>query len=120
MTVYQRQKIFDFFEIAGRVASSRRDKRAFFLGAIGVRRDGAMVHAFNSANQERYHATHAERRLCRKLDSGAVVYVARIRKGDGQFGLAKPCQRCQAILKSYGVRRIYYTIANAEYGVITL
>jgi len=60
---------------------------------------------------------HAEARLARKLDYGSVVYVSRTLK-NGDVALAKPCARCYAILRGKGVRKVFYTINESEYGVI--
>ena len=43
---------------------------------------------------------------------GAEVVVVR-RKPSGKPGLAKPCEPCQDVLRSHGVRRVFYT-TNSE------
>jgi len=48
---------------------------------------------------------------------GADLFVCRILK-DNSFALARPCETCYNLARSYGVRRIYYTISDTEYGVI--
>lgn len=115
-----RGKIFSYFEIAGRIAKSKKDKRTFLLGAIGIRRDGAMVSAYNSAATSPTPAAHAEARLVKKLDHNATVYVARIALGTGEFAMAKPCHNCERALRSRGVKRVYYTIGPKEYGIMDL
>ena len=64
-------------------------------------------------------AAHAEARLARKIDYGSVVYVARTLKS-GEIAMARPCDRCYAVLKAKGVNKIYYTVNDSEYGVISL
>jgi hypothetical protein len=112
------RRVFDYFEIAGKLASSRDDGRAFLLGAIGLRKDGAMVSAINAVAQSPNRQLHAEYKLSKKLDRGSVIYVARVRLLDGEFAMAKPCHDCEKVLRSRYVRRVYYTIANNEYGVL--
>lgn len=116
------KKIFNYLEIAGQTARKRNkeDKRTYLLGAVGIRSDGVMVKSFNGSTVYPVPAAHAEQRLSRKLNVGSVVYVARIRMGDGKFALAKPCKNCQNVLRSRGVKRIYYTKNSKEFGIIDL
>jgi len=99
----------------------------FALGAVGLRADGALVHSTNKAIRigrtpsggapERLWATHAELRLCRKLDAGATVFVARIAR-DGTWALARPCPQCLNRLHHQRVRRVFFTTGPAEYGIL--
>lgn len=97
----------------------------YALAAVGVRRDGAVVHSSNKAVRTpgpaapRIWGTHAELRLCRKLDAGATVFVARILR-DGTWANAKPCSLCMNRLRSQRVRRVFYTTGPASYGVLSL
>jgi deoxycytidylate deaminase len=50
--------------------------------------------------------------------TGCKIYVARRRMGDGTTGLARPCEICQTVLWSYGIRKAYYTIDNENFGVM--
>lgn len=112
-----RREIFNYFLIAAKLSTKRDDKRHFFLGAIGIRSDGVMVKSFNGSSQEPFRTAHAEYRLSKKLDYGSNVYVARVmHKG---FGVARPCRKCMKALLSMRVNRIYYTINNSEYGILT-
>lgn len=101
-----------------RLALSKNDERSFLLGAVGIRKDGVMVQAINGPSRMPCRLAHAEARLCRKLTPGSVVYVVRVRLADGEFGMARPCQSCQKILKSKGIRKVYYSINSTEYGVM--
>lgn len=112
-----RKTIFNYFEIASKLAFSRRDGRSFFLGAIGVRRDGKIVHAINGSSKIPTRQAHCEYRLSTKLDVGSIVYLVRIRR-DGLLGNSKPCHNCQKALRTVGVKRVYYSIQNNEYGVM--
>lgn len=108
------KKIFYYFEIASKIAR-RGDDRDHFLGAIGLRSDGAIVSAFNGRARDRERRMHAEYRVSKKLDYGATVYVARVLK-ETKFGIARPCISCMKALKTRGVKRVYYTIGPNEYG----
>lgn len=73
------------------------------LAAIGIRSDGATVVATNKAVRipggfPRSRSTHAEVRLCRKLDAGSIVFVARVLK-DGSWADAEPCRGCMQLLE---------------------
>jgi tRNA(Arg) A34 adenosine deaminase TadA len=116
------------FQVAAQVAlpvGDKVDQRGYWLGAVGVRRDGVIVSARNGSAIGEMGATqynpsptsHAERRCLRKLGWGGVMYVARVRR-DGSVALAKPCARCQGSLKSQGVKKVFYTIDNENYGVM--
>ncbi len=90
------------------------------MGAIATRADGTRVASTNGGAAGCVQlSAHAETRLARKLDKGCTVYVARTTK-DGCLALARPCARCYAVLKAKGVSRIYYTVNDSEYGVISL
>jgi len=112
------KKIFNFFEIAAKTATSKSDGRSFLLGAIGIRKDGTMVRSLNSPTQCPERQVHAECKLCKKLDFGATVYVARVRLDNFQFGLSRPCFSCQKIMRHKGVKKAYYTISPTEFGVL--
>lgn len=61
-----------------------------------------------------HHTLHAEVSCLAKvrdldIDWGrASLFVCRIKK-DGSRGLARPCVGCQALIKSMGIKNIYYT-----------
>lgn len=97
--------------LAAEVAGKRNDHRDHQLGAIGIRSDGAIVHARNLPSDRQNYDLHAEARLAQKLDVGAIVLVVRQRR-DGTLGLAKPCKRCQARLRNRGVAAVYYSDNN--------
>jgi hypothetical protein len=111
------KKIWNYFEMAGKMATSKEDRRTYLLGAIGIRGDGTIVRSLNGPSRVPAREAHAEYKLCRKLDHGATVFVARIRVGDGTFGNARPCQKCRKMLQSRKVKKVYYTIAHNEFGI---
>ena len=112
-----RKTIFNYFEVASKLAFSKKDGRTFFLGAIGIRKDGKIVTAINGSSKIPNRKAHCEYRLTSKLDVGSIVYLVRIRR-DGMFGNSKPCPNCQKVLRTTGIKRVYYSIANDEYGVM--
>ena len=109
------KKIWNYFDQCKEVATSKKDRRTFRLGAVGIRSDGALVNSANGPTDHPRPHVHAEFRLCTKLDYGAVVFVARVKR-DESFGIARPCKDCRRILKSRNVKKVYYTISNEEYG----
>jgi hypothetical protein len=119
--------VWNYFNQALAVAIAKNDNRNFLIGALGVRNDGKKVLSSNGAvviNGVKCKAicksAHAEHRLCRKIDKGAVVFVVRVGRKDGKFRLAKPCIACQLVMRSNAVKKVYYTISDTEYGVLFL
>ena len=114
-----RREVFTLLREAAVIALRGDQKRSFFLGAIGIRKDGAIVAANNGGSNIPTPPAHAEARLLRKLGNGAYVYVARVTKG-GSLALAKPCRGCTQGLRNKGVKRVYYSISDDEFGVMDL
>ena len=114
-----KKRIFDYFQIAALTACKRVDERSFLLGALGIRKDGVLVKSVNASSYYPQRTGHAEARLCRKLTPHSVVYVARVRMSDGTFAMSRPCKDCQKILRSTGVSKVYYTISENEFGIMT-
>jgi deoxycytidylate deaminase len=64
----------------------------------------------NPLTEAGLHAEVAAVKAARNADlNGATIYVARVLK-DGSPAMSKPCERCQAFLKSCGIKKVYYTI----------
>lgn len=101
------------------------DLRTFWLGAVGIRKDGKHVYAKNGAarfhdflgNYETLPASHAEGRLVRKLGKGGIIFVARVARKDGSLKIARPCGMCRTLLHSARVHKAYYTINSFQYGI---
>jgi tRNA(Arg) A34 adenosine deaminase TadA len=106
----------ELLNIAARLALGGDEKRNYLLSAVVKRSDGALVVSTNALTKEPEPAAHAEARALRKADWGATLYVARVLR-QGGWALAKPCGRCQALIRSRGVKKVYYTIGPNEYGV---
>lgn len=49
---------------------------------------------------------------------GSTVYVARVRRDNGKMAMSRPCRDCERVLRSRGVRKVFYTIGPKEYGVM--
>lgn len=94
--------------LAALVGARKRDRRTYFIGAIGFRKDGTIVTAYNGNPERPSPLHHCEKRLCRKLDKGSVVYVGRS-IADGTMTCARPCQRCMLALYKSGVKRVYWS-----------
>ena len=106
-----------FFRLAKKVAAKGDDRRRYRLGAVGIRSDGVIVKSRNIPNKFPEPQAHAEARLVKKLDRGSVVYVVRI-DSYNKLATARPCGDCIRALKFKGVKRVYYSIDETEYGVI--
>lgn len=100
------------------------DQREFWLGCVGVRKDGAIVSAKNGSMRFREiprnisktsPANHAECRCLRKMDTGGVLYVARV--SNVGLAMARPCCRCAINIQSRYISKVYYTINNQQYGI---
>lgn len=101
-------------------AARRNDQRSYFVGAMGLRADGASVISCNGPATNKSAVIHAETRLSAKLDVGATVWVARSRRSDGALALAKPCPNCERVLRNRGVKKVFYSVSPNEYGVLNL
>lgn len=106
------------------------DLRLFLLGAVGERDDGKLVFSKNGAARVstpfyQYFCpprSHAESRLVRKLGLNGIVYVARVAKENKDkivLKMARPCDSCRVRLESAKVRKVYYSIDDSSYGVLT-
>jgi cytidine deaminase len=115
-------------EAAAKIAMPTNDDfdvRSFLLGAIGIRKDGAMVCSKNGAvmdstSMDNWHSiagSHAEARLVRKLGKGGVVFISRVARKDGCLAMAKPCSTCSNILKFAKVKKVIYSVNPLQYGV---
>lgn len=108
------------------INGGREDRRNFQLGAIGFRADGAKVAARNGSVRIgeiysggwSYAHAHAERKLCKKMDHGGIVYVARVSKQDGTLKNSRPCYDCMLALRAKKVLKCYYSINEFQYGMI--
>lgn len=105
-----------YLELATRIALANTQAKTYLFGAVALRSDGAIVTSTNIRTQTPEHSAHAEYRLLKKAGRGSTIWVARIDR-QGDWAMAKPCPKCQTLIKNKGVERVYYTIAPDEYGV---
>lgn len=113
-----RKEIFSYLKIAARIAKRGENSRSFFLGCVGIRAsDGTLIYSNNGKTDAPQRTSHAEYRASRKLTPGSTLYVARILRSS-EFAMARPCWNCMKALKDRGIKNVYYTISNAEFGRI--
>lgn len=103
------------------------DERFFWIGAVGVRNDGAIVKSTNIAVNmsfkrnkdffEKVPNTHAEGRVLRKLGTDGIIYVARVSREDGKLVMARPCKMCANRCFGRNVKKVFYTIDESHYGI---
>lgn len=107
-------------DIATGVALGRLTRsQQFHLAAVGLRKDGVVVSAYNDKRERTGWDHHAEARLCRKLTPYSRVAVVRL-LADGKWAMARPCASCLRCLQRVGVERVYYSVGDGEYGVVVL
>jgi tRNA(Arg) A34 adenosine deaminase TadA len=105
-------RVKDMIKVAGAFAKAGSSKRHYWIAAIGIRKDGAIVMSRNETTRVPNPDGHAEKRLTKKLGMDApFVLVVRINR-DGSMQLAKPCVRCEGALRAHRVKSIFYTTAD--------
>lgn len=105
--------------VAAEVARNCRSKKTFRVGAVAVRnRDGVVVTSANGRTNFPCGSAHAEARVLRKAGFESTIYVARIARKDGKLALSRPCSKCMPLLKSFRIKKCYYSIDEYSYGVI--
>ena len=123
--------MLNMLKLAGKIAVPvmDNDPRCFWLGCVGIRKDGVLVSARNGSIQHMFSKSldpelaeksceyHAEGRALRKMDKGGVLYVARISRKDGSYAMAKPCSLCAAKIRGQRISKVYYTVNHFQYGV---
>jgi hypothetical protein len=102
------------------------DLRLFWLASVGIReRDGVKIKSQNGASristpQYKYEhsrqKSHAEGRICRKLGANGTIYVARVAKENFELKMSRPCNLCRSALRSYRVKRCFYSINETHFG----
>lgn len=95
------------------------DLREHTVGAVAIRRDGAVVKSHNGPAPHVYPLCHAEVRCLKKAGVDAILYVARIHR-NGEWALAMPCRNCMRAIRRMHVRAVYYTVSPGVYEYITI
>jgi len=110
-------RYYKFANIALQLAEEANNSMTHSLCAILVRKNKVLSVGYNSRKTSPRMATkmnmvHAELSAilrCPENDlRGCDIIVARARS-EGRSGLARPCGRCQDILRRVGIRRVIYT-----------
>lgn len=118
----------DYLDMAKEIAipdknNPIKDQRSFWHGCVGIRNDGTIVRGKNGAAsiQDGYYhmipGAHAEGRVLRKLGKNGTLYVARVSRRTGEYVMSRPCDMCRVRIKSFGVKKVYYSINQNQYGV---
>jgi deoxycytidylate deaminase len=105
-----------FFQIAKKL-SQKSDHRQHRLGCILVKGNSLIGLGFNQ-NKTHTKSTNEFRTLHAEVSAivnaneedlyGSVAYVYRETKS-GALGLSKPCAACENMLRSFGIKKVYYT-----------
>lgn len=103
-----------YLDLAIRIAKGGEEERNYLIGCVGIRTDGAIVVAANLLTKRPEHSAHAELRTLKKSDKGSTLYVARIHR-DGNWANAKPCIKCQTLIRNKKVKRVFYTVGPEEW-----
>lgn len=95
------------------INTALRSAERFKHGAVVVRGGRVLSIGYNKGK------IHAEVDALKKVSdpSGTTLYVVRIGH-DGKLRLSRPCNNCLNYAINCGVKRIVYSIADGEYGVI--
>ena len=121
-----------YLRLAMQYATDNRYDHAadYHLAAIIIRGGSVISVGFNKVNTnafvEHYTdlargrgrdfclSTHAEQDAI--LKARGKVNLRGCKIFDGSPGMARPCPICENALKSYGIRKAYYTINEEQYG----
>ncbi len=72
-------------------------------------------------NYPHFCGTHSELDACIKAISktnsidGCTAYVLRVLKDGKTIEMSKPCEYCEQVLRSYGIKKVYYTTYNGGF-----
>jgi len=110
------------------------DHLSFRLCAVLIRGGQVLSIGFNNGNRNGFVTaysknrwftnTHAEMAAVLQVRSkidlrGTKIFVARITRS-GSVAMARPCNLCENVLYSYGIKRAIYTIDSNCYGVLNI
>lgn len=104
-----------YLDLAIRIALGGSEDRNYLIGCVGLRTDGAIVTAYNSWTKKPQHEAHSEFKVCRKINKGSILWVSRVLR-DGTWACAKPCVKCQALIRNKGIKKVFYTLGPEEFG----
>lgn len=100
-------EVYRMMTMAAEISRLKEDARHYYLGAVGIRRDGVLVASANGAHRFPESQHHAEARVLRKLGKGGILYVVRT-LANGDWSISTPCEGCRALIKAHRVKKVYY------------
>jgi deoxycytidylate deaminase len=116
-------KIEEFLAVTETMAERSSLKR-FQVGAL-IHKDGEISTGWahmSDLQLQNYISIHAEIhalwRANPKFLDGADCYLVTISAKSKNKTNSKPCETCMAHLYDAGIRKVYYTVSNDEYGII--
>ena len=108
-----------YLDLAIKIAKAGSENRNYLIGCVGLRTDGAIVTSYNLWTKRPQHEAHAEFRVINKSDKGTTIWVSRVLR-DGTWACAKPCVKCQSLIRNKGIKRVYYTTGPQTYSCWTV
>lgn len=115
-------KLISIAKLANKLAHKSQHKHK--LGAVLFKNNKILSVGFNQLkthpkSTHPYKTIHAEMQAIfscpvRSLN-GASLYVCRV--SSSGIAMAKPCEHCEQLIRSTGIKQVYYTINNLSYGV---
>jgi len=93
-----------------RKAALPKDRRDYWFGAVGIRKDGTIVSARNVLSYNKEVRAHAECRCARK--GAKEIWVVRISQTDGRYLDSFPCNKCLRFMRVWGVKKVHYIKDN--------
>ena len=116
-------KIEEFLAVTETMAERSSLKR-FQVGAL-IHKDGEISTGWahmSDLQLQNYISIHAEIhalwRANPKFLDGSDCYLVTIYAKSKNKTNSKPCETCMAHLYDAGIRKVYYTVSNDEYGII--
>lgn len=98
-----------------------RGRRIISTGTNISKSHPVQSHYAKKSGQPRRIHLHSEiRTLLRSKKSGDVIYVARVSKSGHSLRKAEPCEMCKLALKDMGVKTVFYSIDNHNWGRLNL
>lgn len=95
--------------------------------STGYNASGSNLEAFRHMpdTDREFRSSHRHAEVCcvsclnLEQTTGSDLYVVRISKKE-TLAYSRPCPMCEAFLRSLGVKRVYYSITDTEFGVMKL
>jgi deoxycytidylate deaminase len=116
-------KIEEFLAVTETMAERSTLKR-FQVGAL-IHKDGEISTGWahmSDLQLQNYISIHAEMhalwRANPKSLEGADCYLVTLSAKSKNKTNSKPCESCMAHLYDAGIRKVYYSVSNNEYGII--